>query len=121
MTTRDPWARTIEVAEPKAKRPKPDGETKPTKPASGVMKPFTEQQREMVAKVIAAITNERTALDDVTKEFSGKAAEYLPAPIQKKVELASSQAEMTLAELAMVAAPNREGTFKDVLAKNDCS
>ena len=66
-TTKDSWVRTIEVTEPKAKRPKPDGETKPTKPPGGVMKPLTEQQRERVEEVIAAITKERTALDDVMK------------------------------------------------------
>ena len=40
MTTKDSWARKIEVTEPKAKRPKPDGETTPTKPP-GVTKPRT--------------------------------------------------------------------------------
>ena len=34
-TTKDSWARKIEVAEPKAKRSKQDGETKPTKPPGG--------------------------------------------------------------------------------------
>ena len=81
------------------------------------MKPLTEQQRERVAKVIAAITKERTALDGVMNKFSGNAAEYLPVPTQKRVEIVTKQAEMVLAELAVVAAPDWEGSFKELIGR----
>ena len=70
-----------------------------------------------MAKGVAAITKERTALDDVMKEFSGNAAEYLPVPTQKRVDIVTNQAEMVLAELAVVVAPDWEGSFKELIRR----
>ena len=70
-----------------------------------------------MAKVIAAITKERTALDNVMNEFGDKVAEYLPVPTQKRVDIVTKQAEMVLAELAVVASPDWEGPFKELIGR----
>ena len=111
--TKDSWTRKVEAAEPKAKRAKTDGPTKP----QGAAKQLTDQQRQKVDKCSAAITKERAALDDVMQYFSGDVAEYLPAASQKKVETVSKLAEMVLAEKAVVAAPEWEGSFVDLYRK----
>ena len=51
------------------------------------------------------------------KEFSGKAAEYLPVPTQTRVDIKTKEAEMVLAELAVVVAPGWEGSFKEVMGR----
>ena len=56
-------------------------------------------------------------MDDVMQYFSGDVAEYLPAASRKKVETVSKLAEMVLAEKAVVAAPEWEGSFKDLIGK----
>ena len=65
MTTKDSWARKVEVTEPKAKRPKPDGPTT----SQGATKSLTDQQRLRVEECSAAITKDRAALDEVMKVF----------------------------------------------------
>ena len=111
MTTKDSWARKVEVTEPKAKRPKPDGPTK----SQGATKSVTDQQRLRVEKGNAAITKDRAALDDVMKLCSGSAAEYLPAPTKNKVDIVTKLAEVVIADLAMAAAPEWEGSFADLM------
>ena len=101
------------MTEPKAKRPKPDGPTK----TQGATKALTDPQRLRLEKVSAAITKDRAALDEVMKVFDGGAAEYLPAPTKKKVDIATKLAEVVLADLAMVAAPEWEGSFADLVGK----
>ena len=49
------------------------------------------------------------------KVFGGEAAEYLPAPTKKKVDVVTKLAEVVLADLAMAAAPEREGSYADLL------
>ena len=106
------------MTEPKAKRPKPDGATKPTKPQKAT-KPLTEPRRLRADKANAAITKDRAALDEVMKVFSGNAAEYLPAPTQKKVDIVTKLAEVVLADLAVVAAPDWEGSFKELMDRTN--
>ena len=111
MTTKDSWARKVEVTEPKATRSKPDGPTK----SQGATQSLTDQQRLRVEKGSAAITKDRAALDEVMKVFSGNAADYLPAPTKHKVDIVTKLAEVALADLAVAAAPDWESAFADLM------
>ena len=51
------------------------------------------------------------------KVFDGGAAEYLPVPTKKKVEIARKLAEVVLADLAMAADPGWEGSFADLISR----
>ena len=75
----DSWARVVEAAEPKPKRPKPDGQPKP----QGGPKALTEPQRHKVKKGSDTIVKDCAALQETMKAFDGAAADYLPAPARK--------------------------------------
>ena len=68
-------------------------------------------------KCSAAITKDRAALDEVMQYFSGDVAEHLPATSPKKVDIVTKLAEVVLAEKAVVAAPDWEGSFADLIGK----
>ena len=101
------------MAEPKAKRPKPDGPTT----SQGATKTLTDPQRLRLEKGSAAITKYCAAMHEAMKAFDGGAAEYLPAPTKNKVDIATKLAEVVLADLAVVAAPDWEGSFADLMGK----
>ena len=65
----------------------------------------------------AAIIKYRAALDEVMKVFDGGAAEYLPAPTKNEVDIVTKLAEVVLADLAIAAAPDWEGSFADLMGK----
>ena len=109
----DSWSRKLDVTEPKAKRPKPDG---PKIPPGGT-KTLTDPQRARLGKGSAAIIKERASLDEVMKVFDGVAAEYLPVPTKKKVDIATKLAEVVLADLAMAADPSWAGSFADLISR----
>ena len=92
-------------------------QTKWTDDISGREKTRTDPQRLKLQKGSAAITKYCAALHETTKVFDGGAAEYLPAPTKKKVDIATKLAEVVLADLAMVAAPDWEGSFADLMGK----
>ena len=56
-------------------------------------------------------------MHETIKVFDGGAAEYLPAPTKKKVDIATKLAEVVLADLAVAAAPDWEGSFADLMGK----
>ena len=70
-----------------------------------------------MGKGSAAIIKDRAALDEVMKVFDGGAAEYLPVPTKKKVDIATKHAEVVLADLAVAADPGWEGSFADLVGK----
>ena len=70
-----------------------------------------------MGKGSAAIIKERASLDEVMKVFGGVAAEYLPVPTKKKVDIATKLAEVVLADLAMAADSSWARSFADLISR----
>ena len=58
-------------------------------------------------------------MHEVINVFDGGAAEYLPVPTNNKVTIVTKLAEVVSADLAMVAAPEWEGSFAELMEKLD--
>ncbi|MDA8584270.1 hypothetical protein N9L68_08535 [bacterium] len=71
----------------------------------------------MLDKGSASITKCCAALRETLKVVDGGAAEYLPTPTKKKVDIVTKLAEVVIADLAIVAAPEWEGSFAVLIDK----
>ena len=64
-----------------------------------------------------AIVKDCAALHEVIEVFDGGAVEYLPVPTKNKVTIITKLAEVVIADLAMAAAPEWEGSFVELMDK----
>ena len=71
----------------------------------------------MLDKGSAAITKCCAALRETLKVFDAGAAEYLPPPTNKEVDIATKLAEVVIADWTMAAAPEWEGSFAELMDK----